>query len=339
MQPFRPWGQIDWLLGRLEVKAWSMIGCCGTEKRSISLAKHLGRADLHHVRMIEILDPQPLDPKAVEERLTEHRAALADAGYSENDIVRDEPLVADLDTITDIVAGLVEAGSTSLLVDLTSLPKHWFFPLIRAALAEAAIKDVVACYTAGFGYAPILSENISPLRVLPSFAGDAPRSRHGSLIIGIGFEPTGLDALLADQPSDAIRLIFPFPPGPPGHQRNWMFVKSIEELTSKKQIDPPDRVHIHMYDCPQIFDALCEMTDGGRISSALAPYGPKTVSLAMCLFALAAEKAQRAAVPVYYAQPLRYALDYTAGAAMRGDAPDAVGYCLRLAGRDLYRVA
>ncbi|MDP2354902.1 MAG: hypothetical protein Q8M31_02430 [Beijerinckiaceae bacterium] len=338
MQPFRPWGQIDWLLGRLKGRAWSMIGCSGTEKRSISLAGHLGRAALHHVRMIEIRDPQPLDLKAVEERLAESRAALAAASYAADEIVP-APLVADLDMITGIVAELVQAGSTRLLIDLTSLPKHWFFPLIRAALAEAAIEDVIACYTAGVGYATTLSENISPLRVLPSFAGDAARDRHGSLIIGIGFEPTALDALLADQQSDAIRLIFPFPPGPPGHHRNWMFVKHIEDLTSKNQIDPPDRVHIHMYDCPQIFDALCAMTDGGTISSAIAPYGPKTMSLAMCLFALAAEAAERPAVPVYYAQPLRYALDYTADAAMRGDAPDAVGYCLRLAGRDLYRVA
>ncbi len=315
-----------------------MIGCCGTEKRSVSLAGHLGRATLRHVRMIEIHDPQPLDPTAVDERLADHRTALAAAGYAEDEIVR-APLVADLDMITGIVTGLVETGSTSLLIDLTSLPKHWFFPLIRAALAEAAIEDIVACYTAGVGYATTLSANISPLRVLPSFPGDTARGRHGSLIIGIGFEPSGLDTLLADQQSDAIRLIFPFPPGPPGHHRNWMFVKYIEELTSKNQIVPPDLVHIHMYDCPQIFDALCEMTDNGTISSAIAPYGPKTVSLAMCLFALAAEAAKRPAIPVYYAQPLQYALDYTAGAAMRGDLPDAVGYCVRLAGRDLYRIA
>lgn len=338
MQQFRPWGHIDWLLGRLEGKAWSMIGCCGTERRSISLARHLGRAALSHVRMIEIHDPQPLDPAAVEQRLANHRAALAAVGFTAGEIMP-APLVADLDMITSFVSELVEAGSTSLLVDLTSMPKHWFFPLIRAALAEKAIEDIIACYTAGVGYAATLSENISPLRVLPSFAGDPARDRHGSLIIGIGFEPTGLDALLADQATNAIRLIFPFPPGPPGHHRNWMFVKHIEELTSKNQIDPPDRVHIHMYDCPQIFDALCEMTDGGIISSAIAPYGPKTVSLAMCLFALAAEAAERPAVPVYYAQPLRYALDYTTDAAMLGEAPDTVGYCLRLTGRDLYRLA
>lgn len=338
MQPFRPWGQIDWLLSRLNGQAWSMIGCCGTERRSISLATHLGRAALAHVTMVEIHDPQPLDPVAFDVRLAENRASLNAAGYAADEVVP-APLVADLDMIMGVVTALVEAGSTRLLIDLTSMPKHWFFPLIRAALAEAAIEDVIACYTAGVGYATTLSENISPLRVLPSFAGDAARDRHGSLIIGIGFEPTGLDTLLADQQSDSIRLIFPFPPGPPGHHRNWMFVKHIEDLTTKNQIDPPDRVHIHMYDCSQIFDAFCEMTDGGRISSAMAPYGPKTVSLAMCLFALATEAAGHPAIPVYYAQPLRYALDYTADAAMRGATPDSVGYCLRLAGRNLYRVA
>lgn len=288
--------------------------------------------------MVEIYDPQPLDPVAVRNRLAENRALLTAAGFGNDEIV-EAALVSDLDTITDIVGTVADTGTASLMIDLTSMPKHWFFPLIRAALAEPRLRDIVVTYTSGIGYADSLSENISPLRVLPSFSGGEARGRHGSLIIGIGFEPTGLDSLLAEQASDAIRLIFPFPPGPPGHHRNWMFVKHIEELTSKNQIEPPDRVHIHMYDCPQIFDALSEMTDGGRTTSAIAPYGPKTVSLAMCLFALAAEAARRPEIPVYYAQPLRYALDYTAGAALRGDRPDAVGYCLRLAGRNLYELA
>lgn len=115
-----------------------------------------------------------------------------------------------------------------------------------------------------------------------------------------------------------------------------MFVKQIEDLTKDQQIDPPDRVHIDMYDCPQVFDAICNMTNDGRQTSAIAPYGPKTVSLAMCLFALAASSAGQPRVPVYYAQPLRYALDYTSGTRMRGDTPDVTGYCLRLADRDLY---
>ena len=115
-----------------------------------------------------------------------------------------------------------------------------------------------------------------------------------------------------------------------------MFVKQIEDLTKNRKIDPPNRVHIDMYDCPQVFDALCDMTNNGHQTSAIAPYGPKTVSLAMCLFALAVAAAGRPRVPVYYAQPCRYALDYTSGIRMRGNAPDVTGYCLRLAGRDLY---
>jgi hypothetical protein len=287
--------------------------------------------------MIEIIDPQPLNVREYRARLKENRTVLAEAGFVEREIF-EAPLVADLDMITGVVTSMADAGATSLLLDLTSLPKHWFFPLVRAALEDTRIVDIVVSYTAGVGYAEQLSENISPLRVLPGFAGDGSRDRHGSLIIGIGFAPTGLDALLAEQPSDAIRLIFPFPPGPPGHHRNWMFVKHIEDVTSKNHIEPPDRVHIHMYDCPQVFDALCEMTNGALATSAIAPYGPKTVSLAMCLFAIAAELAGRPAVPVYYAQPLRYAVDYTTAAAWRDGRPDAVGYCLRLAGRNLYQV-
>lgn len=105
-----------------------------------------------------------------------------------------------------------------------------------------------------------------------------------------------------------------------------------------RAVEPPDRVHIHMYDCPQIFDALLEMTDRGQRTSAIAPYGPKTVSLAMCLFSIAAANGGLPRVPVFYAQPHRYALDYSTGIKMKGGRPDTVGYCLRLKGRNLYSV-
>lgn len=78
------------------------------------------------------------------------------------------------------------------------------------------------------------------------------------------------------------------------------------------------------------------MTDNGLLTSAIAPYGPKTVSLAMCLFSLAVAKLGLPRVPVYYAQPLRYALDYTEGVGQVGDAPSTTAYSLRLSGRDLY---
>jgi hypothetical protein len=332
---YRPWGHIDWLLPRLPNSRWSLVGCCGTEGRSIALPCYFGRGRFEHAVLLAISDPDPLDETALSERLNLRRDQLLSAGFDRGEILN-RNLLSGLDDIRSHVTNLANQGATGLILDITSLPKMWFFPLVQAALEERRFSDVIVTYTSATGYADQLSENVAPLRVLPGFYADDGRSRHDSLIVGIGFEPLSLVPLLSDQVSDRIRLIFPFPPGPPGHRRNWMFVKQIEDLTQSQQMLDPDRVHIHMYDCPQVFDALIEMTDHGDQTSAIAPYGPKTVSLAMCLFALATAGDGKARVPVYYAQPLRYALDYTTGTGAAGTVPDSTGYCLRLRDRDLY---
>ena len=335
MSVFRPWGHIDWLIERLTPRLWSLLACCGSEVRSIALAKHFGREGLRNVEIVAIHDPDPADPVANRGRLLVHRQSLEVDGYRAAEI-RDVKLLAGLDETIGPVERLAANGSTSVIIDITSLPKSWFFPIIQAVLEEGGFEDVMVTYTSAVGYSEELSENTAPVRVLPGFFAEDGRSRHDSIIVGVGFEPLGLVSLLGDQVSDKIKLVFPFPPGPPGHWRNWMFVKEIEELTQREQIGPPDRVQIDMYDCPQVFEALCHMTADGHQTAGIAPYGPKTVSLAMCLFALAAAAAGRRRVPVYYAQPLRYALDYTMGVRMCGDRPDITGYCLRLGGRDLY---
>ena len=301
----------------------------------MALTKHFGREHLRNVEIVVVHDPNPLDPVAYRDRLLVHRQSLEANGYGAAEIC-DVKLLAGLDDTRGPVERLAAKGSTSVIVDITSMPKSWFFPIIQAVLEEDGFDDVLVTYTSGVGYSKELSENTAPVRALPGFFAEDGRSRHGSIIVGVGFEPLGLVSLLGDQVSDKIKLIFPFPPGPPGHRRNWMFVKEIEELTQNEQIGPPDRVQIDMYDCPQVFEALCAMTDDGHQTAAIAPYGPKTVSLAMCLFALAVAAVGRPRVPVYYAQPLRYALDYTSGVRMCGDVPDITGYCLRLGGRDLY---
>jgi len=323
------------LITRLGDIQWSLLACCGTESRSVALASHLQRGNFRRALVLEINDPDPLDKEALRSRLEERKRSFIDSGFAENE-VRRVNLLAGLDIIKGSVTELADAGATSLIIDITSFPKMWFFPIVQTALEDIRFENVVVTYTSAIGYANQLSENVGPLRVLPGFYADDGRSRHESLIIGIGFEPVGIASLLSDQVSNKIRLIFPFPPGPPGHHRNWMFVKQIEDLTQKEEMETPDRVHIHMYDCPQVFDALCDMTLNGKRSSAMAPYGPKTVSLAMCLFALAATEAGRERVPVFYAQPHRYALDYTTGVRTTGDRPDVTGYCLKLRGRKLY---
>ena len=338
MRELRPWGHIDWLLDRLSGSPWSLLACCGSETRSIALAQHLGRGRLDDVEIVAIHDAEPFDPEAHAERLRVHRHLLEECGYPPVKICNAE-LLAGLDEKMHPVHRLIVGGSKRLIIDITSFPKVWFFPIIQAVLTSGHFEDVVVTYTSAAAYSDSLSENLAPLRALPGFFAEDGRSRHDSIIVGIGFEPLGLIPLLRNHEANKIKLIFPFPPGPPGHRRNWMFVQQIEELTQNEQIEPLDRVHIDMYDCPQIFGALCRMTNDGRETTAIAPYGPKTVSLAMCLFALGVAAAGKPRVPVYYAQPYRYALDYTSGVRMRGSVPDVTGYCLRLDNRNLYTLS
>ncbi len=335
MTTFRPWGHVDWVLGRLTERAWSFVGVVGTEARSTALARYLSRGKLHRAAMLAIKDASPLDEEALNAILAGRQADLvATAGYGADDFTT-VPLMADLGIIRAVVEQIAANGATSLIVDITSMPKRWFFALVQAALDNPAIEDLLVTYTAGVGYADTLAENMSPLRTLPGFYAEDGRTDHDVVVVGIGFEPSGLPGFLQDQKCRSMRLIFPFPPGPPGHRRNWLFVRDIERLT-QGELDDMGRVHIHMYDVPQVFDALGEMSDDARATMALAPYGPKTVSLAMCLFALSARRAGRPDVPVFYAQPLRYADDYTKGAAEIDGVPETTCYCVRLGGRDLY---
>ena len=340
MTVLRPWGQIDWLLERLAGRSWSLIGCCGTEKRSIALPMYLGRGMFGLAEIVTIRDPDPLDARETEACLRQQHDKLIVEGYSKREIYGAD-LLTTMEEKRRPLERIKESGERSVLIDISSFPKSWFFPMIKIALEDDWFCDVVVTYTSGSSYSDQLSENMLGLQTIPGFYSDGVRKRHDSLIAGVGFEAGGLVQLLEAQASDSIRLIFPFPPGPPGHWRNWKVVRHLEDST-QRNIGRGDsqptlhRVHVHMYDCPQVFEALCEMTDDGTLRSAIGPYGPKTISLAMCLFSLAAARSGRPRVPVYYTQPTRYALDYTGNVRRNGEIPVITGYCLRLGGRDLY---
>ena len=113
-------------------------------------------------------------------------------------------------------------------------------------------------------------------------------------------------------------------------------MRTLEAEVENRNLRAEDRWQIHTFDVPSAFEALRRVTKDGQRSCALAPFGPKTLSLAMCLFALAASRAGREPVHIYYSQPRRYAIDYTSGVGEIDGVPDIKAYCLRIDGRDLY---
>ena len=207
------------------------------------------------------------------------------------------------------------------------------------------LTDVVFTYALGTKYADVLSSNPEIIRTIPTFTSIDRRTMCDVAFVGIGYHSHSVLDLFDIERPKSVTMLFPFPPGPPGIARNWKFVERLEmsirsdnEFNESMELAGITQLHLGALDLPQNFNALKRVTDDGLRTSLVAPYGPKPISLAMCLFALAAESAGKPEVPAYYSQPTRYALDYTTGVHIGGSGPMVYGYPTRLNARGLYEL-
>ncbi len=336
---YRPWGPLPWLLGRLPDRRWGVMGSLSTEDRCAAVLTGINRQDRAGLRFVKILDPdQPID-QPFEARHEEMRKRLVTLGCCNGEIV-DAELLATIDEMKAEVDAFVAVAGENVILDITSMPKHWFFPIVRALLRDPAVKTMLITYCSAGSYGKQLSSNPNPMRTLPGFGTADSRTSHEVAVVGIGFEPMGLKELYARHRWEKMRYIFPFPPGPPGFHRNWNFVRTLEEQAKEHDDSPEqDRWHINMYDCSSTFDALSRVTRDGQAKAVFAPYGPKTSSLAMCLFACATQEGSGPQLPVYYAQPRRYDIGYSRDVRKTADGRDDIkAYCVKLNGVGLYRL-
>ncbi len=334
---FRPWGPISWLLPRLSSNKWLLIGCNSVEERSLATLRY-AKDRIVGGRFFCIHDPDPLDAQTFTRLTTQYRSELLSAGFRGEDVPK-TMLLCELDSIQAELDACLSKGIPDILLDISAMPKRWFFPLTQFLMRDPRARTVVVTYASPERYGQVLACNPEPMRVLPGYYHTDGATSHDILAVGIGFEPLLLPSLFDQIKCDQVRLLFPFPPGPPGYQRNWAFVKSIDDMMEVERGSKSlDRIQLHMHDCPQIFDALRKMTDSGNQTSALAPYGPKPMSLAMCLFALAANDASKVRIPVYYAQPKRYMTDYSTGIKVLANGEmDIQAYCIKLNSKKLYQ--
>ncbi|WP_417726208.1 hypothetical protein [Roseovarius sp.] len=332
---FRPWGQLQWLMGKLPGGNWSFLGTLGTEDRCTTALSQLA-PEIVQQTFIKIYDPHMSPAAAFEARFQEIEKRLSNAGLRPEEIVEAD-LLQDIDSIEEVSTSFIESASNRVVLDISSMPKRWFFPILRFLLNDQRVETLVVCYSVAERYGSQLSSDPLPLGPLPTF--DRPRnlSSYEDLIVSVGFAPLGLKDLFEAE-IEKIRYLFPFPPGPPNYFRNWDFLRKLESEVKNRSLKVEDRWQVHTFDLPDAFEALCRATNYGERTCALAPFGPKTHSLAMCLFALSAENAGKEPVHVYYTQPRRYALDYSIGVASKHNQPDTKAYCIKLNGRNLYDI-
>ncbi|WP_210311994.1 hypothetical protein [Afipia massiliensis] len=325
---------------KLHGRSWAFIGCISHEERCFSSFSAVAGSQVNPT-FVRIFDEDPIDVDAELVSLDAQKEIAIAKNIPSTRIV-DADLLATVDTIERILTEAI-GSSSAVIIDITSFPKRWFFVIARLAKANDTLADIIYTYSLGDRYARSLSSNPEIVRTIPTFTSLDRRSVCDVALVGIGYHSQSVLNLFDIERPKSVTMLFPFPPGPPGISRNWKSVErlemSIRTDSDALTLDNSGVTHLHLgaLDLPQNFDAIRQVTDQGHRTSLVAPYGPKPVSLAMCLFALAAETAGRPDVPAYYSQPTRYALDYTTGISTKGDgAPSVFGYPVRLRSKELY---
>ena len=55
MSNYRPWGTLNWLMSKIDNVSWNLIGCLGTEDRSLGVYGQMF-SSLNSSKMLRILD-------------------------------------------------------------------------------------------------------------------------------------------------------------------------------------------------------------------------------------------------------------------------------------------
>lgn len=321
----RPWGPLPWLLSKLPGEASQpvLLGALGAEHRCLGVP--LVARGAKRVVSLAIHDPPSRFAEACSEKFERHFKHLA--GRFRDRLQRlDVSLLAAEDEIASSLEECLENGPTTLWLDISCLPKRFFFLIVKLALGDRRASTIIVTYTQPRlgGYTDShLAGDLSGVSALPGFIPFLSEQKR--LAIAIGFETLGLPQLLGEYGHDKaaeLVLLVPFPPGQPYSRRVWQCVQDVHY---------PGDGNVRRIPALDAFATVRALVadgqDSGVGNTALAPYGPKPVSLGMCLYAIHTE------APVFYTQPLTYHPDYS-----RGIGP-SWGYCLRVAGQDVWQAA
>jgi len=329
---YRPWGLFDWVLDRGPSLTWDLFGCLGTEERSLAVARRLReRKGLATETIIRIENPSPSRyDSETRDAYWKRTKEYTEIGGDPGKVIAQDLLQRYGETIRQVEL-CANNSRGNILLDVTSLPKRFFFPALKRLLCDVRIRNLMVTYAIPkIYYKGMLSENFAAWAPLPMFGGHDGLKTPKMMIVGVGFSPMGLrDETSQEDGGVPIKLLFPFPAPADSVHRAWHFV---QELQKQRRADRFEIFRIATDDVPGAFDRICSLTDGGRKGAIFAPYGPKPISVAMCLYAHLTES------EVFYTQPTVYRPDYTQGVAYVADKLKIWAYWVRMNGRDLYEL-
>ncbi len=341
----RPQGPLDWIIERLGLTGdWSAIGALSAEDRCLAAPLALGKhkaCSIVRTTMLQ-LEPEELEAnKRLDEtrkRIDSHVIRANDFGFAVHESI---PVLAADNAITLLAEELVERSNRNVLLDVSTMPKRFFFPLLAELCLSPHVENLLVANTAPAAYSRgPLSENAERWTSLPGFMSTA--SEEGfrtTLIIGVGYQLLNLKELLEryGRKRTEFKLMLPVPSMHPGFKNNWQFIHDIKTqlqtiaLNGDRVGHSLDVVRIPNHDVSLAFDRLVQHSEQGQATSVvMAPFGPKPLSVAMCLLGIARQTQPDFETEIGYTQPRVYSPDYSSGIG------GTTAYCIKLNGRNLY---
>ncbi|MEK6283839.1 MAG: hypothetical protein AABN95_26075 [Acidobacteriota bacterium] len=230
------------------------------------------------------------------------------------------------------VAQRAERAGPSIVLDITSFPKRFYFPILRTLMNSTHVRNVVVTYTSAASYAP--DDEHNPLyedvgedwRILPGFGGSSPEELW---IVSIGFLVESLRRYVGDNPDKKMKILVPFPSPLAVLRRTWESVANLEEGHSDVRFE---KIRVEPLDISGTFDRILSLAGKPEKVLAFAPFGPKPMSAAMCLYAIQRDSS------IHYAQPTVYNPDYSIGIKNNNPNDAVVAYWLKHEGESLYLI-
>jgi hypothetical protein len=260
---------------------------------------------------------------AIDLRRAEFVQAGGDLGFVEK-----IELMAELFLI-DAFARRAEGAGHSVVLDITSLPKRFFFPILRTLTNSPHVRNLLVTYTSPMSYAPDdepLYEDIEPWRVLPGFGGSG--ANEGALwVVSVGFLVESLRMYVVGNPNEKMKLLIPFPAPLSAMRRTW---EAIANLEGDQSVVRFEKFRVETLDMSAAFNRIRSLAGTPEKHLAFAPFGPKPTSAAMCLYAIQKDSS------VHYPQPTVYHPEYSRG--IRNDDPATAvnAYWVKHEGENLY---
>lgn len=327
---YRPWGPVGWALSLSSRKQWHFVGAIGTEERSLCSWSHM--KNLGVVEGDLFAEVQDVDSEKYRDRtrvaLEARRGEFVQRGGDLASVETME-LMAEL-FLVDAFARRAEAAGPSVVLDITSFPKRFFFLILRTLARSPQVRNLLVTYTSPESYAPDdepLYEDIEPWRILPGFGGSATS---GELwVVSVGFLVESLREHVGDNPNKKMKLLIPFPSPLAVLRRTWESVANLEGGYSDGRFE---KFRVETLDMSAAFDRIRSLAGTPEKPLAFAPFGPKPTSAAMCLYAMQKDSS------VHYPQPTVYHPEYSRGIRNNDPATAISAYWVKHEGENLYAV-